>query len=574
MTEPILEAVSDSLAAVAGLFRPCGASAEGAGSPCTEKALAVLEDFSDSLDYLVVQMFSSLFGAMYNPEADTSEPGEAASAGRFSSLKSVAVWAIAVLVRAVGCKQFHGRYLWEWANGDPFAIFVIAKGLLAGQPPPTAYLSASSAPEDSPAPWPGDWVELREAVWGALLELPAPDIVFQPNAQTQSLEDADIVERHEALWLHRSLLAVAAADCGLLDVLLPHMEHSLNMPAPINGHRPARPLAAASFLAALVQPPMESLPSGLHEFTAAFVRQLELHASRLWHLLGRALEVPLTVENRDKRLAHLRSLLRDCASLAFAAPPSAAAAHDFLHKALSEQSSDVSLEVRGELKALAALVVFAANAGLVPGEDHLTNALLGLSAPARAEVGGRASQWRGLVRVVEQSPWQDLLGSRDGLGIAAEDEEDDDFFTMMRREMRAAKSQAGAKPEATAAPAADGTISPVTATPVPVAAPPPLQHPAQDAGGVAGANGLRELLQSVPPELCCALDGKPLVDPVRSPYGHAFERSALQRALAASGGLCPITGQPLALAQCPREAGLRKQVLRWVRETRRPRGKR
>merc|ERR1712080_304533 len=80
--------------------------------------------------------------------------------------------------------------------------------------------------------------------------------------------------------------------------------------------------------------------------------------------------------------------------------------------------------------------------------------------------------------------------------------------------------------------------------------------------------GLRDLMCNVPPELACAVDGRLLVDPVRSPYGQVFERTVLERALNASGGLCPITRQPLALEQCPRDAGLRKQALAWVRANR------
>merc|ERR1712232_476711 len=80
--------------------------------------------------------------------------------------------------------------------------------------------------------------------------------------------------------------------------------------------------------------------------------------------------------------------------------------------------------------------------------------------------------------------------------------------------------------------------------------------------------GLRDLVCSVPPEIACAVDGRLLVDPVRSPYGQVFERSVLQRALLASGGVCPITRQPLSLDQCPRDATTRKQALAWVRANR------
>ena len=38
-------------------------------------------------------------------------------------------------------------------------------------------------------------------------------------------------------------------------------------------------------------------------------------------------------------------------------------------------------------------------------------------------------------------------------------------------------------------------------------------------------------LQDAPADLCCQLDGRLLTDPVRTPSGHAFERSALAEAI-------------------------------------------
>merc|ERR1712190_714020 len=60
---------------------------------------------------------------------------------------------------------------------------------------------------------------------------------------------------------------------------------------------------------------------------------------------------------------------------------------------------------------------------------------------------------------------------------------------------------------------------------------PPTPHEKQGPEKRVGLPGLRELMQGAPRELCCSLDGKLLVDPVRSPHGHVFERSNLIRVL-------------------------------------------
>ncbi|CAJ1423103.1 unnamed protein product [Effrenium voratum] len=74
---------------------------------------------------------------------------------------------------------------------------------------------------------------------------------------------------------------------------------------------------------------------------------------------------------------------------------------------------------------------------------------------------------------------------------------------------------------------------------------------------------LRALLAEAPAHFCCQLDGRLLVDPVRTPWGHLCERSVLAKAL--EGGSCPFTGAPLQLAECQRDADLRKQIREWVR---------
>merc|ERR1712118_600560 len=78
---------------------------------------------------------------------------------------------------------------------------------------------------------------------------------------------------------------------------------------------------------------------------------------------------------------------------------------------------------------------------------------------------------------------------------------------------------------------------------------------------------LQKLTKSnVPQEFRCAIDKGLLVDPVKSPAGHVFERSALVRELAKTDGMCPVSGFPLTLAECQRDPALRMAAMKWVRE--------
>merc|ERR1712087_982235 len=77
---------------------------------------------------------------------------------------------------------------------------------------------------------------------------------------------------------------------------------------------------------------------------------------------------------------------------------------------------------------------------------------------------------------------------------------------------------------------------------------------------------LRELCHGAPKELCCAIDGKLLMDPVRSPHGHVFERSTLIRTLARTHGCCPLIGLPLVVEDCERAGDVRLSAARWIRQ--------
>ncbi|CAE7213004.1 SLC44A1, partial [Symbiodinium necroappetens] len=78
--------------------------------------------------------------------------------------------------------------------------------------------------------------------------------------------------------------------------------------------------------------------------------------------------------------------------------------------------------------------------------------------------------------------------------------------------------------------------------------------------------GLRDLMSDVPKEFCCALDGRLLVDPVRTPGGRVYERSVLAKTLA-EGDPRVLSDSPYTLQDCQRDAGLRARIVDWVRST-------
>mmetsp|Transcript_177520 Transcript_177520/g.563173 ORF Transcript_177520/g.563173 Transcript_177520/m.563173 type:complete len:101 (-) Transcript_177520:386-688(-) len=77
---------------------------------------------------------------------------------------------------------------------------------------------------------------------------------------------------------------------------------------------------------------------------------------------------------------------------------------------------------------------------------------------------------------------------------------------------------------------------------------------------------LQTLVREAPANYRCALDGELMLDPVQSPHGHIFERASLVRVLGVAAGRCPLTGHALALQDCARLPGLRREVSIWVRE--------
>ena len=72
-------------------------------------------------------------------------------------------------------------------------------------------------------------------------------------------------------------------------------------------------------------------------------------------------------------------------------------------------------------------------------------------------------------------------------------------------------------------------------------------------------------LIDAPQEYRCAIDGKVMTNPLKSPYGHNFEKKTLEKWVASCGSVCPITSKPLRLADCLVDKELKAQIVAWLK---------
>merc|ERR1719424_2064386 len=61
-----------------------------------------------------------------------------------------------------------------------------------------------------------------------------------------------------------------------------------------------------------------------------------------------------------------------------------------------------------------------------------------------------------------------------------------------------------------------------------------------------------------PEDMRCAIDGKVCINPVRSCYGHLFEKKTLDKWFANVGSVCPVTSKPLRVEECQQDAEMKK----------------
>lgn len=62
----------------------------------------------------------------------------------------------------------------------------------------------------------------------------------------------------------------------------------------------------------------------------------------------------------------------------------------------------------------------------------------------------------------------------------------------------------------------------------------------------------------------CALSGHTMKNPVTSPYGHNYEREAIEQWFASKGHVCPITGKPLAPSDLTDNKALQGEIMQEV----------
>eukprot|EP00933_Yihiella_yeosuensis_P021593 TRINITY_DN17063_c0_g2_i1.p1 TRINITY_DN17063_c0_g2~~TRINITY_DN17063_c0_g2_i1.p1 ORF type:complete len:261 (+),score=44.17 TRINITY_DN17063_c0_g2_i1:102-785(+) len=212
---------------------------------------------------------------------------------------------------------------------------------------------------------------------------------------------------------------------------------------------------------------------------------------------------------------------------------------------------------------LAALAAFAANADLAPGNDVLTGVLVHLDFEVRARVAAQMQSWTGPLRSSDSvdtsvlGPWMQLLNVEQHqiLHCSIDQLEEEPPRPPKSKPLPCAIAGAKRRPAGTRrSPLEEASTSAAEAA----------------SGSVSSAalSTLNDLVGNSPMEFRCSIDGRLLVDPVRSPSGLVFERSVLSKKLQGSGDLCPVTGESLSLGDCTRDVELRKQIQIWVRKNR------
>jgi len=355
------------------------------------------------------------------------------------------------------------------------------------------------------------------------MDFASPSVVL--SAETGS-DVVPITAWNAVVATHRTELAKAAVMCHIPELLLATVGHM----------GPAHSPGLARLFVALLQPELAvpdlgpDLGSCFKDAKAAsegLAQELQRLTNSLWQLLA---DVPAALGNfMPAQFAH------DCADLAYFAPPPAAELERFL------QCCEPTL---ADPATLLALCFMASNAGMEPGTSSLVSGLTKLEPEVRCQLGDRVENWRGPVHMAKFVPWAAAIEA-------------------VAPTLPSSHESCLDRIEATARKA----VSDLTAAVVAAAA--SRTWPQQNNNDGTGSS-LRGMIDGAPSEFCCTIDNRLMLDPVRSPQGHTFERSSLARALTSNGGKCPVSGEPLILDACARDPQLRRRVARWVREQRGP----
>jgi len=479
--------------------------------PSEDRALEFLEQVSGSIDaYFAAHLFSEL--CRIELQQQHQQGAEEARLGR--ALQAICAWTLASVGRRVGYHQFTGIILWEWAGKDAFWALALVKGVLSIE---------CTGCDPSSIPIPEEISNLQSSVLTAVMDFASPCVVLS----TETGNDAvPITAWNAVVATHRTEMAKAAVLCHIPEQLLATIGHA----------GPAHGPGLASLLVALLQPELAvpdlgpDLGSCFQDAKAATERlsqELQRLADPLWQLLA---GVPAALGNfMPAKFAH------DCADLAYFAAPPAAELERFL------QCCEPCL---ADPATLLALCFMASNAGMEPGTSSLASGLANLDPEACLRLGNRVENWRGPVHMARFVPWAAAIET------AAPATPPSHERCMAQIEATARKA-----------------VSDLTAAVVAAAA--SRSWPQQNSND-GTCSSLRAMIDGAPFEFRCAIDSRLMLDPVRSPQGHTFERSSLAKALTSKDGKCPVSGEPLALDACTRDPQLRRRIVRWVREQRGP----
>ena len=73
-----------------------------------------------------------------------------------------------------------------------------------------------------------------------------------------------------------------------------------------------------------------------------------------------------------------------------------------------------------------------------------------------------------------------------------------------------------------------------------------------------------EVPEDMPTKFICQLSQHPMQQPVKSPYGHHFEKAVIERWMEQQGRICPITGAPLAETDLKACDDLQQEIVMWT----------
>lgn len=354
---------------------------------------------------------------------------------------------------------------------------------------------------------PRDLAHVQEVLLEATLGLGDAHVAFSSEADQDAFEQnaVGMDVRNVALAAHRASLCQALAAAELLPLCCQQLRRAPRRSGPV--------LQLGRFLAHLAP---HDHDGALHRATAT---------TGVWEVLAGA------VAGDELSMPQFRSHLEACRAITSLAQITPGALDTLMGPALAMACDDANI--------LAMVAALAVAAGRAPSaEPGLSAAISGL----QGDPATSAAKWMWRFNVgLEDSQQAYLLAEWRGLLPATEEDRYGQTSLIWA--------------------ANEGHHETVTERPPPEVEP---QVAAAAAATAAARPDMRALIAEVPQQFRCALDGKLLADPVRSPQGYLFERGALQRHLAAHG-TCPITGSPLQLEACPRAAEVRRELLAWVR---------